>query len=164
MSLQMKIALTSIVMAFFLTGCERQSVFYEVTTHNHTFTLIREKAHFWSDHYSQYVVIANVPNCQRRYRLQTADTRLLYDIQIYDYGHDTHLWIVQNQYYLFDHIDCTFTGSNTPIEPPLSENAHIGEIYVDRAGKLTFRDKRIDRMPEERARMGTHRESPIYAP
>lgn len=166
MRLHTKMVIIAIVSIFCLAACKMESVSYGITSRNHSITLIREKPYFWSKHYTQHVIIANMPECQRRYRLQTVDTKCPYLVKVYDYGTYTHLWIVQNQnqYYLFDHFNCTFEASKTAIEPPKSEAAYIGEIYVDKAGHLKFRNERLRRYKEEQAQMNAAQTLPERAP
>ena len=145
-----KLAAAGLVSVLLLAGCDLDTVSYGITGRNHSITLIRDRPFFWSQKYNQNVIVANMPECQRRYRLQQADVRKPYNVQIYDYGTFTHLWIVQDQYYLFDHINCRFEYSKTAIQPPTSEDAYIGEFYEDENGRLSFKNARAERIRKQR--------------
>lgn len=164
MGLNTKVAVLCMVSAFCLAGCERESVSYGITSRNHSMTLIIEKPYFWSKQYTQNVIVANMPECQRRYRLQTVDIKRPYRVKIYDYGTYSHLWIVHNQYYLFDHFNCTFEMLKNPVEPPSSKEAFIGEFYIDKAGHLKFQNARRERILQEKAQLNAAQELPERAP
>ena len=59
-----------ILAAGVLAGCENDAASYQIDgSREHAITLIREQRYFWSPESDVAVVVANAPQCQRRYAL-----------------------------------------------------------------------------------------------
>lgn len=49
-----------------LAGCENSATAYKIDGSNHALMLVREQRYFWSDEIEQAIVVARLPECQRR--------------------------------------------------------------------------------------------------
>lgn len=57
------------MMALLLAGCSRDSASYFVDGRGHALTVTREQEYFWSDHMTVSLIVARLPDCQRRHVL-----------------------------------------------------------------------------------------------
>lgn len=57
------------MMALLLAGCSRDSASYFVDGREHALTVTREQEYFWSDHMTVSLIVARLPDCQRRHVL-----------------------------------------------------------------------------------------------
>ena len=133
-----KCVLLTLLSASLLQGCSSDSASYDISDRYHSITLIRNKPYFWSQSYQQSVVIANMPQCQRRYNLADAPLNP-YQVDVYDYSDAAHLWVVDGkQYYLLDHIDCKFKLLTDPVPLPEERGALLGRFFNNEDGGLMF--------------------------
>lgn len=58
--------------ATLLAGCENDAASYQIDGKDHALTLIREQRYFWNDNTDMAVVVARLPECQRRFPLKSA--------------------------------------------------------------------------------------------
>jgi hypothetical protein len=65
-------ALAALAAALVLAGCENQTASYRIDGNDHYLTLARKKPYMWSTEYQLELVVARLPECQRRHRLQPA--------------------------------------------------------------------------------------------
>ena len=59
-------------MALLLAGCVNDSASYYIDGRDHALTLLRAQKYFWSDAATLTLVIARLPDCQRRHELTLA--------------------------------------------------------------------------------------------
>ncbi len=57
------------MMVLLLAGCSRDSASYFVDGREHALTVTREQEYFWSDHMTVSLIVARLPDCQRRHEL-----------------------------------------------------------------------------------------------
>ena len=60
------------VAATLLAGCENDAASYQIDGKEHALILMRDQRYFWSDNTDLKVVVARLPDCQRRYDLNSA--------------------------------------------------------------------------------------------
>lgn len=53
-----------------LSACQKQAASYLIDGPNHSLTLYRTQPYFWSDYYEMELVVARLPDCQRRHKLR----------------------------------------------------------------------------------------------
>ncbi|MGC3964761.1 MAG: hypothetical protein QM803_15975 [Rhodocyclaceae bacterium] len=81
----MKPARTVLLLALpaVLAACENSGASYQIGgSADHTISLLREQAFFWSDTVQQALVPANLPDCQRRYALPD-DTKAMTPMDVF---------------------------------------------------------------------------------
>jgi len=61
-----------VVSAALLSGCENDAASFQIDGKDHALTLIREQPYFWSDNTKLGLVVARMPECQRRHPLKPA--------------------------------------------------------------------------------------------
>ena len=59
-------------MALLLAGCVNDSASYYIDGRDHALTLLRAQKYFWSDAATLTLVVARLPECQRRHELTLA--------------------------------------------------------------------------------------------
>ena len=60
------------MMALLLAGCVNDSASYYIDDRDHALTLLRAQKYFWSDAATLTLVVARLPDCQRRHELTLA--------------------------------------------------------------------------------------------
>lgn len=60
------------MMALLLTGCVNDSASYYIDGRDHALTVLRAQRYFWSDAVTLTLVVARLPDCQRRHALTQA--------------------------------------------------------------------------------------------
>lgn len=55
-----------------LSGCVNDTASYMIDGRDHALTLLREQPYFWSDNTNLGLVVARLPDCQRRYPMKPA--------------------------------------------------------------------------------------------
>lgn len=69
-------------MALLLAGCVNDSASYYIDGRDHALTLLRAQKYFWSDAATLTLVIARLPECQRRHELTLAPAASI-DIDVF---------------------------------------------------------------------------------
>jgi hypothetical protein len=59
-------------MALLLAGCVNDSASYYIDGRDHALTVLRAQRYFWSDDATLTLVVARLPDCQRRHELTLA--------------------------------------------------------------------------------------------
>lgn len=72
MNAQHLITLSLTLAAGLLAGCENDAASFQIEDKDHALTLIREQRVFWSKKTDLSLVVARLPDCQRRYALEPA--------------------------------------------------------------------------------------------
>jgi hypothetical protein len=67
--------LLSLLAALLLAGCNIEPAGYLIDGGDHSLTLERSKPYFWSDGWELNLVVANYPDCQRRFQLKKASDK-----------------------------------------------------------------------------------------
>jgi hypothetical protein len=73
------------MMALLLTGCVNDSASYYIDGRDHALTLLRAQKYFWSDAATLTLVVARLPDCQRRHELTLAPAASV-DIDVFASG------------------------------------------------------------------------------
>lgn len=124
-----------VVLAAGLTACDDQAASYRATATGETLTLIRHKPYPWSASYDLAVVVARLPECQRRHRLQPMAVRGAATVDVLR-GAEAGLVLREgSRYYLIDTATCDTvrlpSGSAPEASVPLGS-------FDTRGGRFVF--------------------------
>lgn len=98
-----------------LAGCEIQPAAYLIQGGNHSLTVERRKPYFWSGGWELDLVVANYPDCQRRYALKKAGEKVF----VYLFRVEPGVFILKQgkRWYVAETRECRFQQYEE--EPPL---------------------------------------------
>jgi hypothetical protein len=111
-----------------LAGCSRDSASYYVDGREHALTVTRVQEYFWSDHMTVSLIVARLPDCQRRHMLAPVS-----DSGIDVFASAAEVWTLRSGAALW-RID----GSTCELI-----NAASAGALGARVGSFTVRDKKL---------------------
>lgn len=123
-----------------LAGCENDSAAYRVGTTDEALTLMRESSLPWSDTVDLSLVVARMPDCQRRHHLKpqpAASSR----VDIYEVRPRIYRIRQGKNWYAAETDTCTLEA--TPAQQPESAGTLIGS-FQKRDDKLMFEPAQRD--------------------
>ena len=99
-------------MALLLAGCVNDSASYYIDGRDHALTLLRAQKYFWSDAATLTLVVARLPECQRRHELTLAPAASV-DIDVFA-GADAS-WALRSTSTLWrvDTVTCAISAGGT---------------------------------------------------
>ncbi|MDP2170366.1 MAG: hypothetical protein Q8J96_08070 [Rhodocyclaceae bacterium] len=115
-----------------LAGCEIEPAGYLIDGGNHSLTVERKKAYFWSSGWELDLVVTRYPDCQRRYPLKKAGEKVRIDL----YRVETGAFILNqgNNWYVAETRECRFQQFK---EEPDEAGEYIGS-FRPKGGVLAF--------------------------
>lgn len=111
------VALGLVVAAFLLAGCENDAASWQGAEPGVSLTLIREQHRFWDKRAEVAVVVARMPDCQRRHGLgatRPADA----EVEIFTGGSGQYFLRQDEEWYLATTADCGLEPARAPAPPP----------------------------------------------
>lgn len=116
-----------------LGGCESDSASYIVDKRDHALTVLRDKAFPWSDSYDTALVVARLPDCQRRHPLKAVSLKNGV-VVLYPGAQENAFLLSQgNNWYAASTADCSLKTLPAPGEAPQP----LGS-FARKDGKLRF--------------------------
>ena len=96
-----------------LAGCENSATAFPIEGKDHALILVREQAWVWDGELAQYIVVARLPQCQRRVAIHRGSTRLV-EMEVYEAG--DRLWALHqgDRWYLAGTERCLVQDWNPP--------------------------------------------------
>lgn len=105
------------VAATLLAGCENDAASYQIDGKEHALVFMRDQRYFWSDNTDLRVVVARLPDCQRRYDLKPAPLPKA-QMSVYEVA-PTQYQLQQGQYwYVADTSTCALQPLDAAPEAP----------------------------------------------
>jgi len=123
-----------LLLAPLLAGCESESAALTLGNRAHALTLVRTKPYFWSNAWQLELVVARLPDCQRRHDLKktTSETPR---IEVYWSGRPGLFGLRHGKrWYAADTVSCDMQIMN---EAPEDPGQFVGTFRV-KNGTLTF--------------------------
>ncbi len=117
-----------------LTGCINDGAAYRIDGSRHALTVVREQNLFWKKQVKLAVVVARMPDCQRKHTLQEAD--LSTPVELWQPGPGTFILAVGKNRYVTETRTCLGFAPLTE-EPPGGIGVHLGTFAV-KNGVFTF--------------------------
>lgn len=96
----------AVLAAALLSGCENDVASFIVEDKDHALTLIREQHYFWSDDTDLALVVARLPDCQRRHPMASAPLPEA-QVSIYELSPSRYQVRQGERWYLADTGGCT---------------------------------------------------------
>ena len=120
--------------ALILTGCGSQQTSYQIDGNNHALSVTRTQDYPGAD-WTNYLVVARYPECQRRYRLKDTGDNFKMDVYLVKPG--VFILNQSKRWYVTETDKCQW--QQYP-EPPPEPGDLIG-TFQTKAGELIWRDK-----------------------
>ncbi|MBL8472909.1 MAG: hypothetical protein KF778_19680 [Rhodocyclaceae bacterium] len=119
--------------ALVLCACESDSASYMIDRRDHALTVLRDKNFPWSSTYDTALVVARMPDCQRRYPLKPVPLKSGV-VVVYPGAQENSFWVNQgNNWYAVSTADCSLKAAPAQAEVP----APLGS-FARKDGKLRF--------------------------
>ncbi|MBA3032767.1 MAG: hypothetical protein KKF85_05380 [Gammaproteobacteria bacterium] len=137
--MKLRSLLLPLLVAPLLAGCEIEPAAYLIDGGNHSLTVERKKAYFWSTGWELDLVVTRYPDCQRRYPLKKAGEKVRVDLYRVEPGA-----FILNQgkhWYVAETRDCRFQQFK---EEPDEPGEYIGS-FRPKDGELTFVPSKNDK-------------------
>ncbi|MFT4173553.1 MAG: hypothetical protein QM639_13390 [Rhodocyclaceae bacterium] len=120
--------------AVLLTGCENNAASYQIGgDKDHAITLVREQRYVWSGMVEQSLVVASMPDCQRRHQV-ASDAKRMTGMELFATGEGA-LWAHQGKrWYAIDTARCTVAEVQ---DDPQNAGERVG-AFEQKNGALVF--------------------------
>lgn len=112
-------------MALLLAGCVSDSASYYIDDRDHALTVLRAQRYFWSDDAMVTLVVAHLPDCQRRHELTLTPAS---DVHIDVFANSDASWTLRSGTMLW-RVD-TGTCSTSAAVPADALGTHVGSFKV----------------------------------
>ncbi len=128
-------------MALLLAGCVNDSASYYIDDRDHALTVLRAQRYFWSDDATLTLIVARLPDCQRRHELTLAPAS---DVHIDVFANPDASWTLRSNTMLW-RVDTGTCGISTAT-PADALGPRVGSFKVlDQ--RLRFAMDRADAPP-----------------
>lgn len=125
--------LMTLAAALILSGCENDAASYRASDDSGvSLTLIREQRYFWDKTAAVALVVARVPECQRRHTLSPTAANDA-EVRIFQAQAGSLLVRQDENWYLADAANCDLTAVEAPDSPPPA----VGS-FQRQGGRLRF--------------------------
>lgn len=116
-----------------LSACQKQAASYLIEGPDHSLTLYRTQPYFWSEHYELEMVIARLPDCQRRHKLRSAPLSLG-SVEVFQSLEGGYILRQGANYYVAETGECRLQQYASP---PREPGDPLGSFDA-RDGRFTF--------------------------
>ncbi|MDD5296668.1 MAG: hypothetical protein PHU46_07125 [Rhodocyclaceae bacterium] len=116
-----------------LSGCENDAASFMLDGKDHALTLLREQPYFWSDNANLELVVARLPDCQRRLPMKPAPLPQA-QVSIYEVVPTQYQVQQGKNWYLAETQGCTLQTLSAPPETP----GKLLGTFDRKDGKLRF--------------------------
>lgn len=103
--------------ASLLAGCENDAASYQIDGKEHALILMRDQRYFWSDNTELNVVVSRLPDCQRRYPLNSAPLPKA-QLSVYEVAPTQYQLQQGDHWYLADTGGCTLQPMEAAPDAP----------------------------------------------
>lgn len=119
-----------------LGGCINDSIGMRIDGPEHAVSLVREQKLFWEKRMDLEVVVARLPDCQRRHKLQSAVVSPNFTVEVYMTAPNSFLLEQGRNLYAVETQTCQkFAKLDAP--PPDGKGELVG-VFREEKGKLVF--------------------------
>ncbi|MDR3352882.1 MAG: hypothetical protein LBO00_07790 [Zoogloeaceae bacterium] len=98
------LALPLVALAFFLSGCTNDSAAYHIDGARHALSVERRQDYFWEKQMQLSVIVARLPECQRKHILQKTGARTA--IELWQPGPGTYIFKIGQRAYVTETRTC----------------------------------------------------------
>lgn len=119
-----------------LSGCVNDGIAMVIDGPDHAISLIRQQPRFWEKRLELELVVARLPDCQRRHKLQPAALNGDFKVEVYMTGPDTYLLEQGKNMYLTETQTCQ--GFRRLTEMPEGGKGELLGVFREEKGKLVF--------------------------
>jgi hypothetical protein len=117
-----------------LTGCENNAASYQIGgDKDHAVTLVREQRYLWSGSVEQALVVASMPDCQRRHPV-ASDAKSMTGMELFAADEGALLAHQGKRWYAIDTVRCTVVQVD---QAPQNTGARVG-AFEQKNGALVF--------------------------
>lgn len=119
-----------------LGGCINDSIGMRIDGPEHAVSLVREQKLFWEKRMDLEVVVARLPDCQRRHKLQPAAISPGFKVDVYALGQNAFLLEQGRNLYTVETQTCQ--KFEKLVEPPKDGKGELVGVFREQDGKLAF--------------------------
>jgi len=119
-----------------LGGCINDSIGMRIDGPEHAVSLVREQKLFWEKRMDLEVVVARLPDCQRRHKLQSAAISPNFKVDVYALGQNAFLLEQGRNLYTVETQTCQ--KFEKLVEPPKDRKGELVGVFREQDGKLVF--------------------------
>lgn len=130
-----KIALLTLLPPF-LAGCINDGIGMRIDGPEHAVSLVREQKLFWEKRMDLEVIVARLPDCQRRHKLQPAAVSPNFKVEVYMTAPNTFLLEEGKNLYSVETQTCQKFAKLD--EPPKEGKGELVGVFREDNGKLVF--------------------------
>lgn len=119
-----------------LSGCVNDGIAMVIDGPDHAISLLRQQHRFWEKRLDLEIVVARLPACQRRHRLEPAALAPGFKVDVYTTGPDTYLLEQGRHLYVTETQTCQ--GFQKLAEVPAGGKGELLGVFREEQGKLVF--------------------------
>lgn len=134
--LMMKRLVPLLLLLPLLSACVNDGIAMVIDGPNHAISLLRSQPRFWEKTMDLQIVVARLPDCQRRHKLQPAPVSTGFKVEVYTTGQDTYLLEQGKHLYLTETQTCR--GFQKLAEVPPGGKGDLLGVFREERGKLVF--------------------------
>lgn len=131
-----KKCLLPILLAPWIAGCVNDGAAMLIDGPNHAISLLRAQPRFWEKKVELEIIVARIPDCQRRHTLQPVNAAPDFRIDVYSPGPDTYLLVEGRNVYLTETQTC-LGFQRLDADPPGGRGDLLGS-FREENGALIF--------------------------
>lgn len=130
-----KIALLALL-PLLLAGCINDGIGMRIDGPEHAVSLVREQKLFWEKRMDLEVIVARLPDCQRRHKLQSAAVSPNFKVEVYMTAPNNFLLEQGKNLYSVETQTCQKFAKLD--EPPKEGKGELVGVFREDKGKLVF--------------------------
>lgn len=119
-----------------LGGCVNDSIGMHIDGPGHAISLVRAQRLFWEKRMDLEVVVARLPDCQRRHPMQPAAISPNFKVEVYATGQNSFLLEQGRNLYSVETQTCQ--KFEKLAEPPKEGKGELIGVFREMGGKLAF--------------------------
>ena len=119
-----------------LGGCINDGIAMRIDGPEHAVSLLREQKLFWEKLMDLEVVVARLPDCQRRHRLESAAIGPNFKVEVFMTGPNSFLLEQGRNLYAVETQTCQKFAKLD--EPPREGKGELVGVFREEGGKLAF--------------------------
>lgn len=119
-----------------LGGCINDSIGMRIDGPEHAVSLVREQKLFWEKRMDLEVVVARLPDCQRRHKLESAAISPSFKVDVYAVGQNAFLLEQGRNLYSVETQTCQ--KFEKLAGPPKDGKGELVGVFREQGGKLVF--------------------------
>lgn len=119
-----------------LSACVNDGIGMVIDGPDHAISLVRQQHRFWEKRLELEIVVARLPDCQRRHKLQATALSPAFKVDVYTTAPNT--FLLEQGRYLYLTETQTCQGFQQLTEAPPGGKGELLGVFREEQGKLVF--------------------------